>query len=289
MNMKKSLSSIIFFFILSMLTSCLDHDDPKLSPIDTSEVTVSASVSELPNSGWLTQSEELTIKVSDIRISAPKGVVLKSVSLVANSGMSMFVVDDKPFSGQPLEFKVPLGGMRGRINFSLRGSLIKKDSRDAEILIADNIQRIIFTEKPEFECEGSLNVSVKSRSTSGEEYSNYFEVKSIDHFTIPIPTAELYWTPKEGSAPTIEVELQADAIVWSPNTSFKGKVSGLSIGHDSGQPSTLKLTMPNAPGSLSAKKLQLYVDASFFGTWENVTIDPVSHLYVFGITETVEK
>lgn len=268
-----------------MLTSCLDHDDPKLSPIDTSEVAVAASVSNLPDSRWLTETEEMTIKVSDVKMSAPKGVVLKSISLVANSGMSRYVVDDKPYSGQPLEFKVPLYGLRGRVNFSLRGTLIKKDSRDAEILIADNIQCIIFTEKPVFECDGSLSASVKSRSTSGEEFSNSFEVKSIDHFTIAVPSDELYWTPKEGSASTIEVELRGDAVVWSPNTTFNGKVSRLSIGHDSGQPSVLKLTIPNTPGSLSAEKLQLYVDASFSGTWENVTIDPFSHLYVFGIAE----
>lgn len=274
------LSAICLF-----LPSCVDHDDPQLEPIDTSKVKISASVSESPNSSWLNVTEELTIKVSEVEITAPKGIVLRSVSLVATNGEIRRVIDDKPFSGEPLEFRIPLRGLQGRMNFSLRGNLIKKDSRDAEIIIADNIQKIVFSETPDFECEGRLNVSVKSKSTTGEEYSNSFEVRSADHFTIPVPRSELFWTPSSGTASTIEVTIAGGASAWSPNTTFDCSIIKSAVGHSSGDESTLKLNMPNQPGALNSRELQLYVLTSYFGTWENVTIQPYNLTNVFSIIE----
>lgn len=269
-----------------MLTSCLDHDNPKLSPIDTTEVTITASVTELPAyTSWLTSTEEMTVKVENVEMKAPKGVVLKSISLVANHGYAGHVVDEKPYSGDPLEFKFPLNGLRGRVNFSLRGTLIKKDSRDAEYLIADNIQRIVFSETPKFECEGKLFVTVKSKSTTGEEYSKTFDAYSIDHFTIPIPQEELFWTPTSGTASTVEVSLGSGAKAWSPNTTFDGSILKTAIGHNSGEQANVTITIPNTPEALNSEKLQMYVQTDFYGTWEEVTIDRYPILYVFNIVE----
>lgn len=212
-------------------------------------------------------------------------MVLRSISLIANNGSARYEIDDKPFSGEPLEFKVPLSGVRGRVNFSLRGNLIKKDSRDAEVIIEDNIQRIVFSETPEFECEGWLYVSVKSKSTSGEEYSHSFETVSTDHFTIPVPRSELYWEPSSGTASTLEVTIGSGANAWSPNTTFDCKITNTAIGTSSADGPTMKLTIPNTPGSLTAQKLQLYVRTTYFGTWENVTIAPYNLTNVFGIVE----
>lgn len=284
--MKKALTLFVLTAVSVVLHSCVDHDDPQLMPIDTSQVTISASVSSEPDLGWLNVTEELTINVSNVEMKAPKGVVLRSISLIANNGMSSFMIDDKPYSGQPLQFKIPLIGLKGRINFSLRGNLIKQDSRDAQIIIADNIQRIIFSETPEFECEGWLHVSVTSVSDTGEEYSNSFEVTSSDHFTISIPQSELYWTPSTGTASTLEVTLGAGANVWSPNTTFKCSISKTALGHSSDGESTLKITIPNSPGALKSQNLQLYVLSSYFGTWEDVTIDPHNKINIFAITET---
>lgn len=153
-------------------------------------------------------------------------------------------------------------------------------------MIADNIQKIVFSEEPKFECEGWLYVSVKSKSTSGEEYEHSFEVRSSDHFSILVPQSELYWTPTSGTASTLELSIGCGATTWSPNTTFNNTVRSSSIGHSSGDPSTIKLTIPNTPGSLTAQKLQVYIDASFYGTWEDVTIDPTNVLWVFGIGET---
>ncbi len=271
--------------ILAILPSCADHDDPQLSPIDTTQVKITASVTDAPNTSWLTVTEEMTINVSNVEMKAPKGVVLRSISLIASNGLATHTIDDKPFSGEPLVFKVPLTGKQGRFNFSLRGNLIKKDSRDAEIIIADNIQKIIFSEQPEWECEGRMSVSVKSKSTTGEEYSHSFDVTSSDHFTIPVPDSQLYWTPASGTATTLEVTLNGNAEAWSPNTTFNSAISSISIGHSSGDNSTRTFTIANTPGSLNAEKLQLYVIPSFYGTWENVSIDPFTILYVFNIIE----
>lgn len=271
--------------ICSILSSCADHDDPKLSPIDTSQIKISATVKDHPNTPWLNTSEEMTVDVNNVVMSAPKGVVLKSISLVANNGTSRYEVDEKPYSGEPLEFKVPLTGLRGRLNFSLRGNLIKKDSRDAEIIIADNIQKIIFSEAPEFECTAKLFVTVKSTSTTGEEYSNSFEACSADNLIIPVPQNELYWQPTSGTASTLEVSLGSSALAWSPNTTFDSSISKISIGHSSGETATLKITIPNTPGSLNSEKLQMYVIPSFYGTWENITIEPYSIIYPFSIIE----
>lgn len=268
------------------IQSCADHDDPQLAPIDTTQVRVSANVKVSPDSRWSAATEEMTINLSDIRMESPAGVVLKSISLIANNGSARYTIDDKPFSGEPLEFKIPLSTMRGRVNLSLRGNLIKKDCRDAEVIIADNIQKIVFSESPEFECEGWLHVSVKSQSTTGEEYSNSFEVRSTDHFSISVPQNKLYWTPSSGTASTIEVALGGGATSWSPNTTFDCKITNTAIGNSSAGSPSMFLTLPNTPGSLNSKKLLLFVTTSYFGTWENVTIDPYNLNTIFNIIES---
>ncbi len=286
--MNRSLLITLLIVIVTLIQSCADHDDPQLSPIDTSQVKINATVNDTPNTTWLNITEELTISVSNIEMSAPKGVFLRSISLVANNGIGRYTVDDKPYSGEPLEFKVPLTMLKGRVSFSLRGNLIKKDSRDAEIIIVDNIQKIVFSEEPEFKCEGWLCVSVMSKSTSGEIYENSFEVKSADDLIIPIPQSKLYWTPQEGTASTIEIKLDAGGTAWSPNTTFDCKITKSAIGHSSGDDSTLKLTIPNTPGSLGAEKLQEYIETSYFGTWENISIEPYNLTNVFSIVEVEE-
>lgn len=279
------LSIVIITFIGLLAVSCSDHDDPKLAPIDTTKVKITANVSETPTGQWMNVTEEMTIRVSNLEMSAPKGVVLRSVSLTASSGNVRYSIDDKPYSGEPLEFKVPLTNMRGRLNFTLKGNLIQKNSRDAEIIIADNIQKIVFSQQPKLECEGWLYVSVKSKSTTGEEYNQTFEVRSNENLDIPVPADKLYWTPSSGTASEIEISLGSGGTAWSSNTTFDCKITKSAIGHSSGDESTLKLTIPNKPGSLNAQKLQLYVIASYFGAWENVTIDPNNLTNVFSIIE----
>ncbi len=279
------LSIVIIAFISLLAASCSDHDDPKLAPIDTTKVKITANVSETPTGSWMNITEEMTIRVSNLEMSAPKGVVLRSVSLIASNGNMRYNIDDKPYSGEPLEFKVPLTNIRGRLNFTLKGNLIQKNSRDAEIIIADNIQKIVFSQQPKFECEGWLYVSVKSKSTTGEEYNQTFEVRSNENLDIPVPADKLYWTPSSGTASEIEISLGSGGTAWSSNTTFDCKITKSAIGHSSGDESTLKLTIPNKPGSLNAQKLQLYVIASYFGAWENVTIDPYNLTNVFSIIE----
>ncbi|MDE5586125.1 MAG: hypothetical protein K2I92_07265 [Muribaculaceae bacterium] len=284
------MKKISFYTLLAtvciILPSCLDHDDPKLSPIDTTKVRITATVKDYPDTQWLNIAEELTLNVSDIEMTAPKGVVLRSVSLTANNGTGTYIVDDKPYSGEPLEFKVPLRMLKGRVNFSLRGNLIKKDSRDAEVIIADNIQKLIFSEEPKFECEGWLSVSVKGKSTTGEEYSHSFEIKSDNNLTIPIAQNELYWTPTSGTASTIEVSLGSGANAWSPNTTFDCKILKTAVGHSSGDEPTIRMTIPNTPGSLNSQKLQLYVLTSYFGIWEDICIQPYNLTNVLDLVET---
>lgn len=272
--------------LITVVSSCADHDDPKLAPIDTTQVKISADIKQSPEVSWFSLGEEMSIRVADVKMSAPKGVVLRSISLIVNNGNARYEVDEKPYSGETLEFKVPFSGLSGRLNFSLRANIIKKDCRDAEVIIADNIQAIVFSQEPKFECEGWLYVSVESRSTSGEEYVKSFEVQSNDHFSVSIPSSLLYWTPEEGVAPTIELTFGSGANVWSPNTTFNCKIVKKAIGHSTEGESTYKVTIPNIAGSLNAERLQLYVISSFFGTWENVTIDPYNVTDVFNIVET---
>lgn len=270
---------------LALGTSCSNQDEPQLDIIDTSLVKIEASVKSSPTSQWLIPTEQLSIKVSDVEMTAPQGVILQSVSLIANDGAKAEVIDSKPFSGKDLEFRVSLNNLQGRVNFSLIGNLVKKGSFDAEILIADNIERIIFSEMPEFECQGRLIVTVHSQSTTGEEYTNSFEVTSSDHFTISVPQEQLYWQPTTGTATTIEISLGSGATAWSPNTTFIPEITKTAIGNSTGDAPTAKFTIPNTPGSLEALKLQMYVITSYYGTWENVTITPYSLTSIFAIKE----
>ena len=278
--------SLFLIFVYSLLVaSCSDREEPQLAPIDTSLVKIEATIKSTPTSQWLIPTEQLSIKVSDIEMTAPQGVILQSISLIANDGTTAEVVDNKPFSGKDLEFRVFLNNLRGRINFSLKGTLVKKECHDAEMLIADNIECIIFSEIPEFECQGRLIVTVHSQSTTGEEYSNSFEITSSDHFTIPVPQEQLYWQPASGTAPTIDLSLGSGATAWSPNTTFTPEIAKTALGNSTGDAPTAKFTIPNTPGSLDALKLQMYVITSYFGTWENVTIAPYSLTNIFAITE----
>lgn len=271
------------FLALGLVTSCVDdHDDPELAPINTSDVKITASVDVQPSNTWFNQTEELTIKVSDVEMKAPKGVVLRDIVLLKDG----YRIIEKPFSGETLEYKIPLRNMTGRVNFSLRGSLIQKGCRDAEIIIADNIQRIVFTDVPEFECEGYVVVTVRSRSTTGEEYHKTFEVKSTDHFTIPVSQSELYWTPASGTASTLEVTLAGDAKSWSTNSTLASSPSRIYWGSDYDAKKVISLTIPNTPGALAAKKLQLYVMTTRYGTYEGVTVEKSNMTYVFGLKES---
>lgn len=281
-----SFFSLFLIFLFSFIAvSCSEQEEPQLAPIDTSLVKIKANIESTPTSQWLIPTKQLSIKVSDVEMTAPQGVILQSISLIANDGTTSEVVDNKPYSGKDLEFRVSLNNLRGRINFSLKGSLVKKDCRDAEILIADNIERIIFSEMPKFECQGRLIVTVHSQSTTGEEYSNFFEVTSSDQFTIQVPREKLYWQPSAGTAPTIDITLGSGASAWSPNSTFKHEITKTAIGNSTGDTPTAKFTIPNTPGSLDALKLQLYVITSYYGTWENITIAPYSITNVFAVTE----
>ncbi len=74
--MNRSLLITLLIVIVTLIQSCADHDDPQLSPIDTSQVKINATVNDTPNTTWLNITEELTISVSNIELSASKGVFL---------------------------------------------------------------------------------------------------------------------------------------------------------------------------------------------------------------------
>lgn len=283
-----NLTSFSFSLLLTfslLFCGCSDSDEPQSEPIDTSLVKVRANVKGSPTSPWMVPSEQFSIKVTDIDMTAPEGVILQSISLIANYGSTTEVINTKPFSGEDLDFRVSMNNMKGRVNFSVQGKLVKKGCDDAEIIIADNIELIVFSEMPEFECQGRLMINVHSESTTGEEYDNFFEVVSSDHFTVAVPQSKLYWQPETGIASTLEINMGSGASAWSPNTTFTPEILKTAIGKSTGDESFFKFTIPNTPGSLEAMKLQLYVITSYFGTWENVTIEPYSLTNVFGITE----
>ncbi len=275
------LLQLFFLCFCCLVTSCADHDSPELAPINTSDVKIKTSVEVIPSTKWLNPTEEITIRVSNVEMTAPKGVVLRSISLY-EKGQKLW---DKPFSGETLEFKVPLNYMSGRVNFSVIGNLIQKNHRDAEILIEDNIQRIVFQETPELECRASVNVSVKSESTTGEVFTQTFDAESNEAGVILIPDSKLYWTPTSGTASTIELTMVASGEAWSPNSTLESEVTRVSWGSEYPEGSVLKLTLPNAPGSLDKEKLAIYVLATYFGTTDNVTIEPQRLTTLFDLRE----
>ncbi|MDE5838638.1 MAG: hypothetical protein K2K52_08000 [Paramuribaculum sp.] len=283
--MKKSVVVKVSMFLIGiccLATSCADHDDPELTPINTSEVKITSSVNALPTASWLNPTEEMTIRVSNVSMSAPKGVVLRSISL-CEGGRTVL---DKPFSGETLEFKVPLTSMRGRVNFSIVGNLIQKNCRDAQILIEDNIQRIVFTQTPKLECKAHINVTVKSVSTSGEEFSQWFDVESNEAGVVLIPQDKLYWAPASGTASVIELTLGGGAYAWSPNSTLESDITRVSWGSNYPNDPVLKLSIANTPGSLDNEKLSMYVLATYFGTNENITVEPQRLTTVFDIRES---
>ncbi len=278
----KKLSEILLLVLCVVATSCGDHDDPALSPIDSSDVKISAKVDATPTSSWLSSADEMTLRISDVRMSAPKGVVLRNINLCYNGQRLL----SKPYSGEALEFKVPLIYMNGRVNFSVIGDLIQKDHRDAEILIEDNIQRIVFTQIPKLEYKAHVNVTVKSVSTTGEEYTQWFDVESEDGMLIPIPKDKLYWTPISGTASTIELTLGGGADTWSSNSTLESEVTGISWATYKPSEPVLKLTISNEAGSLDNLKLRMDVNARFFGTTDNVKIEPQNLSLSFFVRES---
>ena len=282
------MNRLFIAFIAAMvltLAGCSDHDDPQLAPIDTSKVKISAKVSLGPDVawGWYEAGQEITVKVADVSMTAPKGVVLRSIELLENGA----TVAQKPYSGETLEFKVPLvaGYMGGRRNSSVIGNLIKQNSRDAQTIIADNLQAIVFSVMPEFDCEATLDIAVKGRSTSGEELGPSFQVKAADGFTIAVPQSELYWTPNEGSAPTLDVSMTASAMAFSTNSTLEAKVSRVYWGTDHSTTPTISVRIDNVPGSLEAKRLGIIVDTERYGTWEGVNTGQTSLLEHFSVKE----
>ncbi len=276
------LTHFILLAMFCMVTSCVDHDNPELTPIDTSEVKITSSVDVQPSTTWLNPTKEITIRISNVTMNAPKGVVLRSISLYENG----YSIMDKPFSGETLEFKVPLSNMQGRVNFSIIGNLIQKNCRDAQILIEDNIQRLVFTQTPKLECTAHINVTVKSVSTSGEEFSQWFDVESNEVGIVEIPNDKLYWTPKSGTASTIELTLGGGATTWSSNSTLESEVTRISWNSNNSGDPVLKISIPNIIGSLDSEKLSMTVLATYFGTTENITVEPQKLIVLFDIRES---
>ena len=266
------------------LAGCADHDDPELNPIDTTAVRISSDVKVSPQVAWswYDQSEKLTVSVDNVNMDAPKGVVLRSVDLLANGS----VIASKPFAGERLEFMLPLSDVStGRLNLAVMGNLIQKNARDAQILIADNLEQIVFKEIPDFDCKVTLEVTVTGRSTTGEELNKTFEVESKDHFTVEVPASELYWTPTSGTASTLEVTMTASAEVWSTNSTLECGVTRIYWGGNSSTP-VYKFTINNSKGALAAKKCGIDVDTTRWGVWEGVNTGNTNLTYIFSVAET---
>ncbi len=283
------MKKIIFPLALAaslLFAGCQDHDSPELSPIDTSKVKITSEVTATPTVMWLNPTEEITVKVSNVDMSAPKGVVLRNINLMVEGVMYM----QKPFAGDELEFKLPLNRLpKGRVNIAVWGELIQKNSRDAQIIIADNIQRIIFSETPDFACDVTVDVEVKAKSTSGEEYSRSFQVESDAGSYIPVPASELYWTPQSGTADKLDITMTASAKSYSTNSTLKSDVDRIYWSQAGLGSNILKISIPNVPGTLSSDSYNrpvLVVNTVESGTWENVTVEPKNMTYGFIIIES---
>lgn len=283
------MKKIIFPFTVAvslLFAACQDHDSPELAPIDTSKVKITSDVTATPAAMWLNPTQEITVKVSNVDMSAPKGVVLRNINLMVDGAMYI----QKPFAGADLEFKLPLNQVpRGRINIAVWGELIQKNSRDAQIIITDNIQRIIFSETPEFACDVTVDIAVKAKSTSGEEYSRSFQVVSTDDSFIPLPASELYWTPQSGTADRLEITMTASAKSYSTNSTLKSDVDRVYWSQVGGGSNVVKISMPNVPGTLNSNSISLpvlVVNTVESGTWENVTVEPARKTYGFLLTES---
>lgn len=262
---------------------CADHDNPELDPIDTTNVKITSDVKVSPQVAWswYDQSEQLTVSVDNVNMNAPKGVVLRSIDFLANGS----VIASKPFAGERLEFMLPLNNVpTGRLNLAVMGNLIQKNARDAQILIADNLEQIVFKEIPDFDCKATVEVTVTGKSTSGEELNKTFEVESKDHFTVEVPSSELYWTPAAGTVTTLEVTMTASAEVWSTNSTLECGVTRIYWGGNSST-SVYKLTINNSKGSLAAKKCGIVVDTTRWGVWEGVNTGNTNLGYHFSVTE----
>lgn len=276
------LTVAVMLILCVITTSCADHDDPELSPIDTSNIKISATVDAYPTSSWVSSSEEMTIRVLDVKMTAPKGIVLRNI-ILCNNGQRVI---SKLYSGEALEFKVPLNYMNGRANFSVMGELIQKNCRDAEILIADNIQRIVFAKIPKLDFKALLNVTVKSVSSTGEEFNQRFEVESEDGLNILISKDKLYWVPTSGTASTIELALEGRCDTWSSNSTLESEVTGIWWNTYTPAAPVLKISIPNVPGSFDNLKLRMDASARFFGTTENITIEPEKLSLSFFVRES---
>ncbi|MDE6485811.1 MAG: hypothetical protein K2L14_10520 [Duncaniella sp.] len=278
--MMKNFLHAIFCLIALTVNSCADHDNPELAPIDTSKVKITADVEVTPSKAWLNPTEEITVKVSDVEMTAPKGVVLRNINLMVDGRTAI----QKPYSGETLEFKVPLNYVQtGRINIALWGDLVQQNYRDAQIIIADNIQHVVFSETPEFKCDVIVDVTVRCKLSSGETIDRSFQVKSDGGEYIMIPASELYFAG-DASA-TLEVTMAAIAEVYSTNSTLKADVARLYWSGGNGSGSTIRFTMPNTPGYLNtwdmgSRQIMLIVNAEMYGTWENVTVTPLHTMFV---------
>ncbi len=129
-------------------------------------------------------------------------------------------------------------------------------------------------------------MTVKSVSTTGEEYTQWFDIESEDGMLIPIPKDKLYWTPLSGTASTIELTLGGGADTWSSNSTLESEVTGISWATYKPSDPVLKLTIPNEAGSLDNLKLRMDVNARFFGTTDNVKIEPQNLSLSFFVRES---
>lgn len=275
--MKKLFQNILIGALgFAGFVSCEDHDSPELSPIDTTEIGITASITLNPSHLWYTTRDEYGIKVGNIDMTAPQGTVIRTVSLLIDGQTVM----EKPWSGDMLEFQLPLSSQwKGKHKAAIWCKLIRKNARDADYIIKDNMDLTVFDEIPQFNKDVAVRFTVSGKSATGETYSQEILVPSDHHGQVEIPSSDLYPDNVSSLQVTMEIAnvsvaaIHSDQLQTTINNSY----------WNTSDKNTITLKIPNEAGALenALKEKHLFpiIDARIHGTHEGIAVDVPSLVF----------
>ena len=206
--------SMLAWIIASMLivASCRDNDEPEPEPAPDLESTVlKVDDYHLVGSGrWNAKSSNYQLDLTKLEIvnesGSAQGVTVKSVQFYIDGGL----VETKPLVVLPLKFSYPLNSLSvGKHIWNLRVVAEYKGEEHVVTIVKNEASKVfyVFNVVPTVTGTATATVEVKGVSTTGETYNDSFTIHSDADGNLRFPASKLSWTPKSGTASTLEVKL----------------------------------------------------------------------------------
>lgn len=231
---------------------------------------------------WLTPGDNADIK-ADITVTAPAGIKITGYVLVAD-GKDVATADVPSLSVPASLFG------HGAHTISLYAEMAVEDACLRKAVFEDQ-QLVVFDKRPVINLGATLKGHITATSTSGETYERDFTATSNAEGRIRVPASYFSWTPDEGTAATLRVELTFAPEVSKISEGLTAEISDLqwNLTDDTTvKGATATLTWPNPATEKEWLGLTPTCVVTYRGTHEGIALD-AHHTdgFIFLLTDTL--